>query len=488
MSIEIPATYPVTCHTKHVGSGSTFVAIKGFQKDGSTFIPEAIAKGATTIVIADDATISSEIIQKIKQANVKLVQVKNTRKALAHMSAQAAGYPAKKLTIIGITGTKGKTTTAFVLAHLLRFAGYKTALMSTIKNTINEVDLSAPLTTAQPDYLHQFLKLCVDNHVAYVVMEVAAHALSLHRTDGIAFDGIIFTNFSLEHLEFYATMEDYFAAKCLIFKQCRQGAPVLANADDQWCAKLVGDYEDIELFGLQHEGQHVQQRAIKPRWLAKPTSLPQQHRFGLEFSIELQNTQYDFVCPTLLGDYNLLNMLAAVVMAYKLGVSSSTLVQAVKTLPHIPGRLERYTLPNGALCIIDYAHNPASYQALLWMLRCLTSHLIVVFGAGGNRDASRRPLMGNIAAEYADVVILTSDNPRSEDPHTIIEDIMQGVAQTHKHKIIYQLDREQAIKNAYTLSRKDSIIALLGKGPDEYQLFGGIKTRFSEKEIIQSLS
>lgn len=469
--ISLPSLYPVTCHTDHVGVGSTFVVIKGYTHNGSAFIPLALKNGAKTIVVEHTMELSESLIKLIAEHNAQIVRVENSRQALATLSAQAAGFPAQQLKIIGITGTKGKTTTTFVLEHILRTAGYTTALMSTVKNKIMDQDFIAPLTTAQPDYLHQFLKVCVQEKVEYVVMEVAAQALSLHRVDGIEFDGIIFTNFALEHLEFYTSMDEYFAAKCRIFKQCKKDAPALINADDPQIASL-NSYSPIITYGWSPKAnviiQHVKDSV-----------------HALDCTISWNNLSFDLKVPALMGTFNIYNVVAALIMATYCKVSIPQVLQAVQTFMGVPGRLERYALPNGAVCIIDYAHNPLSYEQVLSMLRQLTQDLIVVFGAGGNRDASKRPIMGALATRYADKIILTLDNPRTEDPVDIINDIEQGIIE--KYKVVHELDREKAIQKAYAFSKKGSIIALLGKGPEQYQIIGEQKIPFSEKKVIHGI-
>src|SRR6266446_6278239 len=210
LSIAFPSIFPVTCHTDFVGQNCCFVAIEGYADNGIKYIKQAIEKGARTIVVHHNCLLDDELCAFMQVHNITLKRVDNTRMALAKLSAEAAGFPAQQLKIIGITGTKGKTTTSFLLEHILQSAGYKTALISSAKNRINGHDFPAPLTTPQPDYLQQFLKLCVEHGVDYVVMEVAAQALTLHRVEGIIFCGVIFTNFSLEHLEFYPTLDEYF--------------------------------------------------------------------------------------------------------------------------------------------------------------------------------------------------------------------------------------------------------------------------------------
>lgn len=438
-NLEFPKIYPVACHTDNVGPGSTFIAIKGMAFDGVDYIMLAMQKGATKIVVARDVHFQHD--------DIEVVHVDDTRRALAELSAQAHDYSARKLKLIAITGTKGKTTSTFLLEHILRVAGYKTALLSTVKNSINGVDLPTKLTTQQPDYLHVFFDLCVEQGVEFVVMEVAAQAFSLQRVYGLQFDAAIFTNFSKEHGEFYATMDDYFAAKKQILSYLKEDAPLLLNKDDQRVANLATEYDGSVFFDQQHV----------------------------------------YSCSALIGGFNQYNIAGVTECAAKLGLQSEQIQKALDSFVGVPGRLEKYELPNGALGIVDYAHNPSSYEAVLSELRKQTQHLIVVFGCGGDRDASRRPVMGSIASHYADCVVLTSDNPRSEDPATIVRDICAGITEVEQRKIIIELDRERAIQKAYELSRAGSIIALLGKGPDEYQIIKGVTTFFSDKMVLQSL-
>ncbi|MCL4229911.1 UDP-N-acetylmuramoyl-L-alanyl-D-glutamate--2,6-diaminopimelate ligase [Candidatus Dependentiae bacterium] len=460
-----PKIYPVACHTNNVGPQTTFVAIKGQHQDGVNYIGKALELGARSIVVQRDACITENILAMIDAYHATINYVDNARIALAQLSAAALGYPAKKLRIIGITGTKGKTSTAFLLEHVLRCAGFKTALLGTVKNMIDGQEVPHELTTPQPDFLHQFFACCVAQNVDYVIMEVAAQALSLHRLDGVAFDMALFTNFSQEHGEFYASIQDYFDAKKRIFDYLKPDASVLVNADDTWC-KALSSYAQAQGYSL---GEYYAQM---------PVSIIYHHN----------NQSDNITCPVLIGKFNCYNVLAAVTAAHELGVSVNDIQRSMLSFRGVPGRMERYRMPNGAQVIIDYAHNPSSFSAVLSVLKSLTDHLIVVFGCGGDRDANKRPIMGNIATQHADLVFITIDNPRSENPQTIIDQIYHGVSSSSRYRVIKELDRERAIVEAYRLSRSDSIIALLGKGPDEYQLVAGIKHVFSEKSIILRLS
>lgn len=466
----LPLVYPVTCHTDHVGPGSTFVAIKGYDQNGVSFISYAIQKGAVRIIVGMEELLSLELVREATEKGVMIERVKNTRQSLAQLSAQAAGYPAQKLKIIGVTGTKGKTTTVYLTAHLLNEAGHRVALISTVENMIGAHCFPAPLTTPQPDYLHQFLKRCVEERIEWVVMEVAAQAISLHRVEGILFETVIITNIAREHLEFYSSMDAYVAAKLQIRSFVKNGGDVWVNGDDERLAQLAG----VRIFGI-----HSNSAQIRGIHTERPSDIP-------STTIVHNDLPHIISSSVLRGKYNLYNMLAAVAGALQGGLSWKEITEGVATFPGVPGRLEQYRLPNDALVIIDYAHNPFSYQAVLAALRTQTDRLVVLFGAGGERDKGRRPEMGFIVAQYADLLILTTDNPRSEDPALIAREIYQGIPEEKQHKVVIELDRDQAVRVAYTLSAPESIIALLGKGQEEYQVVGRKKVPFSEREIIRS--
>ena len=474
MENNLPTVWPVTCHTDHIGKGSIFVAIKGQKNDGVYFIEQALVLGAKKIIVARDAHIPSELAQAIAAREVSLVFVDDTRQSLAQLSAHAHGFPARKLKIIAVTGTKGKTTTACFMHHVLRTSGYAAALMSSVYNKINDHCYPASLTTPQPDYMHMFFAQCVAQGIEYVVMEVAAQATSLHRTDGLIFDAAVFTNFGHEHSEFYTSFDDYFEAKVHALKQVKIGGPIVLNADDTRVAALKNTFKHVSLFGFSHNVDFTMQLDESYERLSGCISHGDEKKL--------------FECRALFGVFNGYNILAVAAATYALGISLAHVVDACLSMYALPGRLEQHPLKNGAVCIIDCAHTPDSYEQLLSLLRKKTDHLSVVFGAGGSRDKTKRPIMGGIAARYADIVFLTSDNPRAEDPQQIACDIAAGITLIdQKNKVVIELDREKAITMAYQFTQKGGIIALLGKGPDEYQLINDVKVPFSEKEIIRRL-
>jgi UDP-N-acetylmuramoyl-L-alanyl-D-glutamate--2,6-diaminopimelate ligase len=317
-----------------------------------------------------------------------------------------------------------------------------------------------------------FLQAAVEAGVTHVIMEVSAQALTLHRLETIGFDGIIFTNFSQEHAEFYSSLEDYFEAKKQIFGQAKPEASLLINAEDAHGKQLQTLHKKSDSFGFANTDFYL-------------SSYNTQN--GLSGSICYRNQIINFHSPYIVGLFNLYNLLAAAGMAYKFGVPLQKIEQGLRTGRTAPGRMEMHTLSNGGLCVIDYAHTPSSFLAILTALRTLTDHLVIVFGCGGDRDRVKRPEMGRIASELGDYILITSDNPRSETVTQITAEIMVGINKTDYEKIECESDRATALQKAYKKSHKGTVIALLGKGPDEYEEVNGIKRFFSEKEIILGL-
>lgn len=470
-TISLPSIYPVTGHTNFVGEGSTFVAIPGVKLNGVEFIPLALQKGAKKIVVQNDAQLTPELKMLILTHQAELIFVPDCRKALSEMSAQALNFPAKKLKIVSVTGTKGKTSTAYMAYHMLHTLGKKVALISTVEKRIGAQLLDVSLTTPLPDQIQIFLDVCVQHGMEYVVMEVSAQALTLHRVEGIEFDAGVFTNFSHEHLEFYKDLPQYFAAKKLLIPKIKNIKNMFINIDDSYGAELLKEFSGCSSFSLQNK------RATLYGCLPAATK----NNF---VQVKIDKQLYEIFLP-LLGTFNVYNLLGVVGILHALGIDLKAAQHSLKGLPHVPGRMEQYHLKNGSRCFIDYAHNPSSFEAVLSTLRAMTTHLIVVFGSAGNRDKQKRPLMGAIAQKYCDVVILTSDNPRDEDPVMIASDVEVGFTPTPHFEFHKELNRVKAIELGYALTKKDSIVAILGKGRDEYQIVGGLTFPFRERMIIR---
>lgn len=469
-TISLREIYPVTAHTDFVGVGSTFVAIPGAKTDGLNYVPLALQRGASIIVVQQGIILSQELGDLIEQFGAKIIFVQNCRKALSEMAAQALDYPAKKLKIVGVTGTKGKTSTAYMVYHMLHTLGKKVALISTVEKRIGSDFVQMSLTTPLPDQIHIFLDECVSRGVEYVVMEVSAQALTLQRVEGIAFDAGVFTNFSHEHLEFYSDLEEYFQAKTMLVSKIKDPKNFFINIDDKHGEFLLQQNPECSSFSLQDK-----------RATLYGCMHPQD---DVSVHVKIEQHMYDVYLP-LLGQFNVYNLLGVLGIVHALNIDLGDVKWSLKDLPYVPGRMEQYKLQNGARCFIDYAHNPSSFEAVLSTLRSMTSHLIVVFGAAGNRDKQKRPLMGAIAQKYCDVVILTSDNPRDESPVTIAKEVEVGFKFDKHFELHRELNRVKAIEFGYELTKPGSILAILGKGRDEYQIVGDLTFPFKERSIIK---
>ncbi len=473
MIYQFPTIYKVACHTDNVGQGTIFVALPGTKTHGVQFIQAAIEKGATHIVVPCDAVLPADLVALMIERSITVEYADHIRERFAELAAQAYGNPAKKLQCIGITGTKGKTTTSFIMRSILEEAGFKTALLGTVCNMLGDQVLPQMLTTPHADYLHAFLNECVAQGVTHVVMEVSAQALTLARVHGILFAGVMFTNFSQEHAEFYATQGEYFAAKCSLFAQIADQAPIILNMDDPKLGQLLRDRTQRTMISVG--------KAANADYCIKILESSMQNGLVLTINEHLVR------CKALVGVFNAYNIGMSFALSEQLGVTVQVQQQALEAFAGVKGRMQTYALPNGGQCIIDHAHTPSSFEAVLSTLRTHTQDLIAVFGIGGNRDTIKRPILGALAAQWADTVILTTDNPRNEEPENIIEDIKRGILPEHMHKVHVVLDREAAIKFAYSISQKGSIIALLAKGSDEYQEIKGVKYPFVERDIVAKL-
>lgn len=469
-TLEMPLIFPVASHTNNVGPDSTFVVIKGLSKDGLEFIPIALEKGASRIVVEQGVVISDELKILCNNYNASIEYVDNSRKALAYLSARAAGYPSHKLKIYGVTGTKGKTSSVWILYHMLFGLGVKAALISTVGNYIGTSIFNAGMTTPQPDYIHQFLKLCVDNGVTHLVMETAAQATTFFRLETLQLDALIFTNLEQEHGELYPTMTDYFESKRKICEFLKPDGLLIVNHDNQYGRKLIELYNQAITFSFENKGT-----------LYYCTYTQDKH--AQHIKIVFKEMEYHFTYTQFIGFFNAYNIVGTLIVLLQEGFSPQVLQSVLQKVQVVPGRMEKYTLKNGATVIIDYAHTPSSFEALFKALASPSVKLSIVFGAGGGKDTTKRPIMGALAASYGSKVYITNDNPRFDDPTSIASQIYAGIADDLKNKVTVELDRQKAIELAIAQSDATTLILLLGKGPDEYQLIQGHKTFFSERLI-----
>lgn len=460
--------------SRRVERGFVFVALKGRGCDGHSFIGEAIGKGALGLLV--------ERPQPGLQGVTQVV-VSDTRKAMAVVSSIFYGEPSKGLKLLGVTGTNGKTTTTYLLESILQKAGHKVGVVGTINYRYPGHILPAPHTTPEAPDIQSILKEMLDNRVTHCVMEVSSHALAQKRVNACRFKGAVFTNLSQDHLDYHITMDNYFRSKSLLFQDLLpRGAFAVINEDDPWGRRLSRGLPLTIYNYSMKEGASI--------W---PREVGSSDGIKAILSTPLGDMR---VSSILLGQYNLQNIMAAVGVGIGLGLDKSAIEEGVSALKTVPGRLERIPSPDGFQGVVDYAHTGDALERVLNTLRPMTKgRLITVFGCGGDRDRGKRPIMGDVATRLSDFTIITSDNPRTEDPLEIIKEIEAGItigarkiaaSQIHdpesEIRNCYMIipDRREAIRTAVGLVLPGDIILVAGKGHEDYQVIGDRKFPFDD--------
>lgn len=450
--------------SKKIEKGDLFVAIKGFNEDGHEYIQEAIANGASAVMIEKGEEPKLNVTEEVAS-----IVVENTRIALAEIAARFYDNPASKLRIIGVTGTKGKTTTAYMIRDIMLASGKKIGMIGTIFNTYADKKIESYRTSPESLELQKLLKDMVDAGMEYVVMEVSSHALELHRVHGIKFEIGVFTNLAREHLDFHKDMESYLKAKTKLFDQSVFG---IINADDIYTPKLLKLVKcKYAKYGLDNEAN------------VSATDVRINNNY-VDFKMYI-NKQLQTITIPIPGKYTVYNAMAAVAVTSMLGCQMEDVLKGLATVK-VPGRSEIVEIGKSFAVLIDYAHNPSSLEAILMNTKkYVKGRVILVFGCGGNRDTTKRAKMGEIAGKYADFTIITTDNPRDEKPAKIAADIEQGMRLT---KGLYKVieNRKQAIEFAMKIAWKNDTVILAGKGHETYQeLAKGKKIRFDEREVVK---
>ncbi|EIF6295933.1 UDP-N-acetylmuramoyl-L-alanyl-D-glutamate--2,6-diaminopimelate ligase [Clostridium perfringens] len=450
---------------RKIEQGDAFVCVKGFKVDGHSFIGDAIKKGAKTLIVQEDVSV---------QEDITIIKVRDTRKALAIMSSNYFGNPKDKLKIIGITGTNGKTTSAFIIKSILEKAGFMTGLIGTIANYIGNKKVDAVRTTPESYELHELFKNMVDAGVEYCVMEVSSHSLELDRVYGVQFEEGIFTNLTRDHLDFHKTFENYYNAKFKLFERSNHS---IINLDDPYGANIVKDIEEREVktkvstFSIEKESDF---KAFEIK----------SHSNGSEFKVNLESIEeFSINIP---GEYNIYNSLGCIICAYNLNIPMDKIKEGLSDVV-IPGRCElvakEKNLPYSI--IIDYAHTPDGLENILSTVKAFTKNrMISVFGCGGDRDKVKRPQMGKIGCELSDIAIITSDNPRSEEPMDIINDIVKPL---NYDNFVIEVNRKEAIRKAMNMALEGDVIVIAGKGHETYQILKDETIHFDEREVVYDI-
>jgi UDP-N-acetylmuramoyl-L-alanyl-D-glutamate--2,6-diaminopimelate ligase len=450
---------------REVIAGTLFFCVPGFTRDGHDFAPQAVEQGAVALVV-----------QRPLGLGVPEVQVSDVRAAMAPAAARFYRDPTAALQVAGVTGTNGKTTTAFLMRGLLEADGRQTGLLGTVTSVIGGVHHEVMRTTPEAIDLQRTFRAMLESGDAACAMEVSSHALELHRADSIHFAAALFTNLTQDHLDFHPTMEDYFAAKRRLFLELDPRVSVV-NLDDPYGRRLAAELPEPITFALDHEASYTAQDVH--------TGLE-----GSSFTVRTPEGELVRLRSPLRGRFNVYNVLGAFAAARALDVPAPVAVAAVETAAQVPGRLEPVEQGQDFAVLVDYAHTPDSLQNVLEAARGLSSHrLHVVFGCGGDRDRGKRPLMGAVAVRLADRVIVTSDNPRSEDPEAIIQEILAGTGPGVEHTA----DRREAILTAIAGAEPGDVVVIAGKGHEQGQEFeGGRKVPFDDvtvaREALRSLA
>lgn len=451
----------ITYNSKKVKKGSLFVCLCGENSDGHDFAKDAERNGAAAI-----------LCEKQVQVNIPQIVVSSTRKALSKVFSCFYDNPQNKLKIIGLTGTNGKTTTSFLIKSILEESGKKVGLIGTQGAFIGKQFFQTGLTTPDPQLLFKLLKQMVDFGVEYVVMEVSAHALALDKTEGIVFEVGVLTNLTQDHLDFFETMENYKRAKFKLFEGNKIKSAVL-NFDDEFGRKLA---ETITVPFLSYSLNNP-----SDVFAAKIGNKNGKNKF----IVNILDNVFD-VESNLIGEFNIYNSLAAASVAAMLGCSTKQIKNGLEKLLGVEGRLNRFNLSNGVVAFIDFAHTPDGIEQALNAIRELKfKQIITVFGCSGNRDKDKRHKMGQIAEKLSDYVVLTTDNPRFENPELILDDIEIGMEKTAHTRFV---SREQAIEFALTLAKKGDCVAILGKGAETYQDINGVNVPYSDFEVVKNFN
>ena len=437
--------------------GDVFVAIKGFNSDGHKYIESAVKNGAV-----------AAIVEEVQQ-NLDIPQIvfEDTRSALALLSAKYYDYPTNKFTLIGVTGTNGKTTVTYLVKHILESKGYKVGLIGTNQNMVGNMVLKSERTTPESLELQELFSIMARDGADYVIMEVSSHALELKRVLGCNFKVGAFTNLTQDHLDFHITMDNYAKAKAKLFYACKYG---VVNADDSYAEKLVEDAKaDIDYYGVKENCKHK----------AENVSYSEK---GVEFDID--GCRVSLAIP---GEFSVYNALCAIGICRSLGIETDDCAAALKSAHGVKGRAEVVNIPSDYTVVIDYAHTPDGVENIINAVKGFCKgRFIAMFGCGGDRDRTKRPIMGEIAGTLADLCIVTSDNPRTENPSAIIEDVLEGVKRTN---VCYEVveNRKDAIERAMRIAQKDDVVLLLGKGHETYQILNDGIIDFDERKIVKEI-
>ena len=449
--------------SRRIEKGNLFVATRGTESDGHTYIGTAIEKGAAAVLC--------EEIPAEKYENITYIQVKDSADALGHTASAWYDFPSSGLTLIGVTGTNGKTTTATLLFRLFRQLGYKTGLLSTVQYFINDEAYEATHTTPDALALNELLAKMVDQGCEYAFMEVSSHSVEQRRIAGLQFDGAVFTNLTRDHMDYHVTFDNYLKAKKLFFDDLDSNAFALTNADDKNGPVML-------------QNTKATKYTYSTRGMADfKTKILEDGFDGMMLDMNGKEVHVSFI-----GNFNAYNLTAVFGTAVLLGQDELEVLRIISTLNSVSGRFETIQAPSGFTAIVDYAHTPDALKNVISTINEILQgkgNLITLVGCGGNRDKGKRPMMAQEAVNGSWKAILTSDNPRNEEPMDIINDMLDGLNSEQKMRSLTIVDRREAIKTACTIAQKGDVVLIAGKGHEDYQIIKGVKYHFDDKEEVR---
>lgn len=459
----------ITADSRQVEKGSLFICLDGSTVDGHSYAQQAVDAGASALLVSKDVAVVGD---------VTIIRVEDTRQAMMGCVPAFFDYPALSMRMIGVTGTNGKTTTTHMIAHILRAKGYKVGVIGTVHILIG--DTSYPIHNTTPDVvdLQHILAQMVREGVTHCVMEVSSHALALGRVAGVEYDTAVFTNLTQDHLDFHKTFENYLAAKCKLFEQVsadhqsKSNKGAVINIDDPYGCRVV-DKTTAPIITYSTSGKG----SLNAKHIAMTAK-------SLTYTISYNNREYPVTINTT-GLFNVYNTLAAIGACLYEGLSFEEIDTALSSFSSVPGRFELIEEGQPFAVVVDYAHTPDGLENILQTAKKIVQHhIIVVFGCGGDRDATKRPIMGKIAAQYGDVIIVTSDNPRTENPEKILKDVEVGVKNNLREGTSYRViaDRRQAIQAAIAMAQNGDVVIIAGKGHENYQILNEGTIHFDDRE------
>lgn len=462
----------LSVNSKKTGSGSLFIAIEGFKHKGHCFVKEAVSNGSVAVLTQEEVKTPPGVVS---------ILVENTRESLPILCRNFYRDPSKAFKLIGITGTNGKTTTCYLIDSILQSAGLKTSLITTVESFLDKKKVSFECTTPESLDLNKFFSYSNRSKINAVCMEISSHSIDLHRIDYLDYDYFVFTNLSQDHLDYHKNMNNYFEVKNKLFKreyrEIYGGRKAVINIDDSYGEKIFRS-TDLEKVSYSLESGNADIRASDIKETIS----------GIEMDIDIPGGKKIKVSSFLCGRFNIYNIMAAVGVCIDIGIDIQSIKEGIRSMRGVPGRFEKVEMGKDFTVVVDYAHTPDGLKNVLMAVKEIKKpdgKIVSVFGCGGNRDKGKREVMGRISGQLADFTVITTDNPRSETPESIMDMIEEGLVSSGSKDYIRETDRKKAVFKALNMAEKDDTVLIAGKGHENYQEFENHRVKFSDREVVR---